>query len=347
MIERCMRSVKKSWLTIDDVLEFWRSDYDDHDELKTLLMKKLSLLSKKITDVHALAEHIKQMSQKSFAIGDVWYLVESNWFRSAARYLGIDTRELTTPKEVVVPTSARGKKEPSCSSSSAAGNIGGGVAAAAGNHSVSASVAIKRQDSARSNDSHPRQGSSSGAGGGLESRRGSCQSTDSEGREGGGGGGLCSSLPSLCYDEAGMDCFFPGPIDNSRILKEGTSNEIKDHMKEHHEYELVPEEVWSLLEASFSLAIGQKPIARIVREFGMLVKTCKVEVYYTELVLAEKSRPEQTVRKGFSKADTIEKVQAVMKEVFSIPYDAETKLWHKYTSSNVARYTLHFLQLIL
>ena len=124
-----MRSVKKSWLTIDDVLEFWRSDYDDHDELKTLLMKKLSLLSKKITDVHALAEHIKQMSQKSFAIGDVWYLVESNWFRSAARYLGIDTRELTTPKEVVVPTSARGKKEPSCCSSSAAGNISSGVAA--------------------------------------------------------------------------------------------------------------------------------------------------------------------------------------------------------------------------
>jgi hypothetical protein len=30
-------------------------------------------------------------------------------------------------------------------------------------------------------------------------------------------------------------------------------------------------------------------------------------------------------------------VQAVMKEVFAIPVDAETRLWHKYTSSNVER----------
>jgi hypothetical protein len=326
-----MRSVKKSWLTIDDVLEFWRSDYDDHDELKTLLMKKLSLLSKKITDVHALADNIKQKSAKSFAIGDVWYLVESNWFRSAAKYLGIDPRELTPPKEVVVTTTSRGgAKKESVVNLNACHNTNTGGSGSSGSGGGNSSIV--RRDSARSSDSHPRQ--SGGGVGGLESRRGSCQSTDSEGRE---VGGLSGSQHSLIYDEAGMDCFFPGPIDNSRILKEGTSNEIKDHMKEHHEYELVPDEVWNLLEASFGLTEGQKPIARIVREFGMLVKTFKVEVYYTELVLAEKARPEQTVRKGFSKADTIAKVEAVMKEVFSIPYDAETRLWHKYTCSNMER----------
>jgi hypothetical protein len=226
-----MRSVKKSWSTIEDVLEFWRSDYEDHDELKTLLMKKLSLLSKKITDVHALADNIKQMSSKSFAIGDVWYLVESNWFRAAARYLGIDTKELTAPKEVVITTVAtRGSKKDGSTvvtggNSSSGGGGGGGGNSSNSNTSprdvastVASSAAIVRRDSARSSDSHPRQ-----SGGGLESRRDSCQSTDSEGHS----GGLSGSQQSLVYDEAGMDCFFPGPIDNSPILKEGSPNDIK------------------------------------------------------------------------------------------------------------------------
>jgi hypothetical protein len=222
-----MRSVKKSWSTIEDVLEFWRSDYEDHDELKTLLMKKLSLLSKKITDVHALADNIKQMSSKSFAIGDVWYLVESNWFRAAARYLGIDTKELTAPKEVVITTVAtRGSKKDGSTVVTGSSNSSSGSGGNSSNSNtsprdvastVASSAAIVRRDSARSSDSHPRQS------GGLESRRDSCQSTDSEGHA----GGLSGSQQSLVYDEAGMDCFFPGPIDNSPILKEGSPNDIK------------------------------------------------------------------------------------------------------------------------
>ncbi len=37
----------------------------------------------------------------------------------------------------------------------------------------------------------------------------------------------------------------------------------------------------------------------------MFVKHCKVEVYYTEFLLAEHSNPEKTVRKKFSKSDSI------------------------------------------
>jgi hypothetical protein len=168
------------------------------------------------------------MSSKSFAIGDVWYLVESNWFRAAARYLGIDTKELTAPKEVVITTVAtRGSKKDgstvvtgSSNSSSGSGNNSSNSNTSPRDvaSTVASSAAIVRRDSARSSDSHPRQ-----SGGGLESRRDSCQSTDSEGHA----GGLSGSQQSLVYDEAGMDCFFPGPIDNSPILKEGSPNDIK------------------------------------------------------------------------------------------------------------------------
>jgi hypothetical protein len=39
----------------------------------------------------------------------------------------------------------------------------------------------------------------------------------------------------------------------------------------------------------------------------MFVKHCKVEVYYTEFLLAEHSNPERSVKRKFSKADTLGK----------------------------------------
>ena len=43
----------------------------------------------------------------------------------------------------------------------------------------------------------------------------------------------------------------------------------------------------------------------VSREFGMFVKHVKVEIYFTELQLTIESQPEKTVKKKFSKADTI------------------------------------------
>ena len=40
----------------------------------------------------------------------------------------------------------------------------------------------------------------------------------------------------------------------------------------------------------------------------MFVKHCKVEVYYVELKLVENSKPENFIRKKFSKSDTIGKI---------------------------------------
>ena len=40
----------------------------------------------------------------------------------------------------------------------------------------------------------------------------------------------------------------------------------------------------------------------------MFVKHCKVEVYYVELKLVENSKPENFIKKKFSKSDTIGKI---------------------------------------
>ena len=59
----------------------------------------------------------------------------------------------------------------------------------------------------------------------------------------------------------------------------------------------------------------------------------KVEVYYIEFQLAENSNLEEQKKKKFSKSDTLEEIQTVMKEMFGIPALEETRLWNKYTSN--------------
>ena len=61
---------------------------------------------------------------------------------------------------------------------------------------------------------------------------------------------------------------YPGPIDNSYILKSRRSSkgEIKAHLNDDLDYVMVPEEVWALLADHFTLVPGQRPIARQVRK---------------------------------------------------------------------------------
>ena len=111
----------------------------------------------------------------------------------------------------------------------------------------------------------------------------------------------------------------PGPIDNTRLFKEKTNeqnsgdednslaikSEIRDHMIDDLDYTVVPQEGWTLLVETFGTTLGQEPVARKVVEHGMFVKHCKVEVYKVEFLLAEHGNPEKTVKKRFSKADTL------------------------------------------
>merc|ERR1719300_88994 len=124
----------------------------------------------------------------------------------------------------------------------------------------------------------------------------------------------------------------PGPIDNKPLLKDDDSD-IRDHLIDEMDYSLVPEEAWDLISKYFGIVEGQQPIKRKVVEHGMFVKHCKVEVYFIEFQLAENSNLEDTKKKKFSKSDTLEHIQSVMREEFNIPSDTETRLWNKYTSN--------------
>ena len=132
--------------------------------------------------------------------------------------------------------------------------------------------------------------------------------------------------------EVGSESANPGPIDNRPLLKEDQSD-IREHMIDELDYTLVPEEAWTLLVEWFGIVEDQEPVRRKVVEHGMFVKHCKVEVYFIEFQLAENSNLEDTRKKKFSKSDTLEHIQTVMRNEFNIPSQSEVRLWNKYSSN--------------
>ncbi|CAI9541910.1 unnamed protein product [Staurois parvus] len=126
---------------------------------------------------------------------------------------------------------------------------------------------------------------------------------------------------------------YPGPIDNSGLLKDTDTQSLKEHLIDELDYILLPTEGWNKLVSWYTLMENQEPIARKVVEQGMFVKHCKVEVYLTELKLCENGNMNNVVTRRFSKADTIDMIEKEMRRIFSIPDDKETRLWNKYMSN--------------
>ncbi|XP_020781991.1 ubiquitin carboxyl-terminal hydrolase 15 isoform X2 [Boleophthalmus pectinirostris] len=126
---------------------------------------------------------------------------------------------------------------------------------------------------------------------------------------------------------------YPGPVDNSGLLRDGDVLAIKEHLIDELDYILVPTEGWNKLISWYGLTEGQKPIERKVVEQGMFVKHCKVEVYLTELKLCEDSNMDNVITRRFSKADTIDMIEKEMRKLFSIPDEKETRLWNRYMSN--------------
>ncbi|XP_066114982.1 ubiquitin carboxyl-terminal hydrolase 15 isoform X5 [Saccopteryx bilineata] len=126
---------------------------------------------------------------------------------------------------------------------------------------------------------------------------------------------------------------YPGPIDNSGLLKDGNAQSLKEHLIDELDYILLPTEGWNKLVSWYTLMEGQEPIARKVVEQGMFVKHCKVEVYLTELKLCENGNMNNVVTRRFSKADTIDTIEKEIRKIFNIPDEKETRLWNKYMSN--------------
>ena len=129
----------------------------------------------------------------------------------------------------------------------------------------------------------------------------------------------------------------PGPIDNRGLWRED-GTDIRELMIKEVDYLLVPEEAWFGLEKQFGVKDNMEgrstAIRRKVVEHDMFMsKQLSVEVYYIELELVERSNLENTKKRKFSKSETLELIQGVMREEFSIPAEADTCLWHKFNSN--------------
>ncbi|KAK3755857.1 hypothetical protein QZH41_014323 [Actinostola sp. cb2023] len=123
----------------------------------------------------------------------------------------------------------------------------------------------------------------------------------------------------------------PGPLDNTNLFKEDDPDwTLKEHLIDELYYNLVPKEAWHKLVSWYGIVENQPAIARKVVEYGMYVKHCKVEVYLIEFKLCENSAMDKVVKRQFSKADTLVHIEGVLKEIFDIPKDAETRIWNKY-----------------
>ena len=101
--------------------------------------------------------------------------------------------------------------------------------------------------------------------------------------------------------QAGDPLALPGPIDNSTLLVDG---ELKEHLAEEVDYVLVPEQAWKMLVDRYSLTEGQEPLARRVVE-------------------------------QFSKTETLESVEKVLKQAFGIAEERLVRLWSKLGTNQV------------
>ncbi|XP_028401307.1 ubiquitin carboxyl-terminal hydrolase 15-like [Dendronephthya gigantea] len=134
-------------------------------------------------------------------------------------------------------------------------------------------------------------------------------------------------------DKAGTKTMYPGPIDNSGLFADDNCEKLKTHLIDELDYVLLPVEAWEKLAAWYGLSDGQSAIARQVVEHGMFVKHCKVEVYLVELKLCHNSDMETCQIRPFSRADNIGHVESVMKNIFEVADEKETRIWNKYMSN--------------
>jgi ubiquitin carboxyl-terminal hydrolase 4/11/15 len=170
----------------------------------------------------------------------------------------------------------------------------------------------------------------------------------------------CQLLQYLGIDRSGRDIDsggiisdYPGPIDNRGLFdKEAVCEEndeepdaksavwqIREHMVEELDYNIIPHDTWNLLLSTFGSVPGSRPVEKRVVQFGVFVKTMKVEVYKIEVLLATNMQQENIVKRRFSRGDTVSKIDEEMREIFKISENDETRLWSKYNKAVYERIT--------
>jgi len=129
----------------------------------------------------------------------------------------------------------------------------------------------------------------------------------------------------------------PGPIDNKGLLKEGSNDQLREHLIEELDHILVPTEAWNKLVCWYGIMEEQSSLGRHVIEQGMFVKHCKVEVYLMDLKLCSNSDINEVKTQQFSRVSTVEEIEQEMRTLFGIEAETEVRLWNKYMSNTYER----------
>jgi ubiquitin carboxyl-terminal hydrolase 4/11/15 len=97
-------------------------------------------------------------------------------------------------------------------------------------------------------------------------------------------------------------------------------------------YFLLPETAWNKLTLWYGLLEQSMVIARKVAVHGIYMKYLKVEVYLLEFKLTIHSNVNDFKRHSFSRGDTVEYLEAVLRKEFEVEEDAECRVWHRFVT---------------
>ena len=88
----------------------------------------------------------------------------------------------------------------------------------------------------------------------------------------------------LEHYSSGAEGSHPGLIDNRPLFKFQNPLEVQDLQIWKNDYDLVPEEVWTVLVQEFGMGTAKVPIPRRVYEERGILKLCNVDVSHSDLM---------------------------------------------------------------
>nr|XP_016846303.1 PREDICTED: uncharacterized protein LOC107982342 [Anolis carolinensis] len=98
---------------------------------------------------------------------------------------------------------------------------------------------------------------------------------------------------------AGKHDYYPGPIDNSKLVADSETQALKRYSIEGVDYEVIPIEAWNKLVNWYGCIERQRPIERKVVEYGEYFKYCRVEIYPSESKPSQNNDSVNLVRSQF------------------------------------------------
>jgi ubiquitin carboxyl-terminal hydrolase 4/11/15 len=99
---------------------------------------------------------------------------------------------------------------------------------------------------------------------------------------------------------------------------------------EELDFFLIPESAWNKLTSWYGLEEQSTVIARKVAVHGIYMKHLKVEVFLLEFKLTIHPNIDDFKHHSFSRGDTVEYLEAVLRKEFEVQEDAECRVWHRF-----------------